>query len=82
MDVVYLPLTCFLEAFEQPTCGWPTCDCFYLPDHAWWTLERVVLIPGRGFVLVLVVISGPTRFPLFHEPLQFPFSYEFLYLLL
>ena len=34
VDVVHLPLTCFLEGSEQPTCGWPPCDHFYLPDHA------------------------------------------------
>ena len=82
MDAVYLPLTCFPEGSERPICGWPTYDCFYLPDHAWRSWECVVLVSERGFALVLVVVSRPTRFPLLHESLQFPFLYEFLYLLL
>ena len=71
-----------LKGFEWPTCGWPACDRLYLPNHTWRTLGRVILVPWWGFTLVLIIILGPTRFSLLHKPLQFPFSYEFFYLLL
>ena len=46
MDVVHLPLICFVEGFEQPTHGWATYDCLDLPDHIWWALGRMTLIIG------------------------------------
>ena len=82
MNAVHLPLIWFLEGFEWPTCGQPSCNRLYLPNHTWRTLGREVFIPWWGFALVLVVIPGPIGFSLLYKPLQFPFSYKFLYLLL
>ena len=42
----------------------------------------MILVPPKAFVLVLVTIPEPAGIPLLHVLLQFPFSYEFFYLLL
>jgi len=42
----------------------------------------VVLVLLRVFMSILVTIPEPTGILLFHVFLQFPFSYEFFYLLL
>ena len=45
-------------------------------------MGRVVLVPRKGFILVLVIIFGSIRVSFLDIFLQLPYSDEFLYLLL
>ena len=45
-------------------------------------VERVVLVPGNNFVLLLLITSRSVGFPLLHKLLQLPLPDEFFYLLI
>ena len=49
---------------------------------ALWKIGRVVFVPQRSFVFVLIIIPGSAGVSLLYKFLQIPFSYELLYLLL
>ena len=80
MDAIHLPLACFLEGSEWPSCERSSCDCFYFPNHILWGLERVILVPGHEIVLAFISIPNLVGLLLLHIILQFFFPYQLLYL--
>ena len=54
----------------------------FISSIALWKIGRVVFVPQRSFVFVLIIIPGSAVVSLLYKFLQIPFSYELLYLLL